>query len=136
MKRQSGFTLIELVVVIVILAVAAVPLFGLFTQASASLLVNERIQTAVQLAQERAESMMAQRRAADFAAIAVGTTTDVLGANYGAYTRTVTVVQPPRGAGCPLHPVTAVSAACKEVVVNVTQGSDTLAEVTFLVVDY
>ena len=41
MKRQTGFTLIELVAVIVILAVAAVPLFGLFTQASASLLDNE-----------------------------------------------------------------------------------------------
>jgi len=136
MKRETGFTLIELIAVIVILAVAAVPLFGLFTQASASLLDNERIQTAVQLAQERAESILAQRRATDFAAIAAGATTDVLGANYSAYSRTVTVVQPPAGAGCPLHPVTGVSAVCKEVVVNVAQGSDTLAEVTFLLVNY
>lgn len=130
MSRQSGFTLIEMVLVIVILAVAAVPLFGLFTQASASLLSNERIQTAVQLAQERAESILAQRRAQDFTAVALGTTTDALGANYSTYTRTVTVVQPPTGPGCP------GGASCKEVVVNVAQGPDTLAEVTFLLVDY
>jgi prepilin-type N-terminal cleavage/methylation domain-containing protein len=136
MTRENGFTLIELVMVIVILAVAAVPLFGLFTQASASLLDNERIQTAVQLAQERAESIIAQRRAADFAGVGLGTTTDVLGTNYSAYTRTVTVTQPPAGPGCPLHPVTGVSAACKEVVVNVGQGPDTLAEVTLLLVEY
>ena len=136
MKHQTGFTLIELVAVIVILAVAAVPLFGLFTQASASLLDNERIQTAAQLAQERAESLLAQRRATDFAAVATGTVTDALGANYSAYTRTVTATQPPAGPGCPLHPVTGVSAACKEVVVTVAQGPDTLAEVTFLLVDY
>jgi prepilin-type N-terminal cleavage/methylation domain-containing protein len=136
MSRQSGFTLIELVLVILVLALAGVPLFGLFTQASASLLSNERIQTAVQLAQERAESILAQRRAQDFTAIAVGTTIDALGANYSAYSRTVTVSMPPAGPGCPLHPVTGVSATCKEVVVSVAQGPDTLAEVSFVLVDY
>lgn len=130
MSRQAGFTLIELVVVIVFLALAAVPLFGLFTQASASLIDNERIQTAAQLAQERAEDILARRRAQDFTAVGLGTTTDALGANYSAYTRTVTVVQPPSGPGCP------GGATCKEVVVNVSQGPDTLAEVTFLLVDY
>ena len=38
---QRGFTLIELVLVIVLISVASVPLFGLFTQATASLLENE-----------------------------------------------------------------------------------------------
>ena len=130
MNRQNGFTLIELVLVIVILAVAAVPLFGLFTQASASLLDNERVQTAVQLAQERAEGILAQRRAQDFAAIGLGTSTDALGASYSAYTRTVTVVQPPTGPGCP------AGASCKEVVVNVALGPDSLSEITLLLVDY
>ena len=64
------------------------------------------------------------------------TVTDALGVNYSAYTRTVTVTQQPAGPGCPLHPVTGVSATCKEVVVTVAQGPDALAEVTFLLVDY
>ncbi len=136
MRRETGFTLIELVVVIVILAIAAVPLFGLFSQATASLISNERIQTAVQLAQEGAESVLAQRRLQGFAAVAVGTSSDAAGANYSAYTRTVTVSQPPDGPGCPVHPLSGVSADCKEVVVAVAQGADTLAEVTLLLVDY
>jgi prepilin-type N-terminal cleavage/methylation domain-containing protein len=136
MNRQRGFTLLELVLVILVIAVASVPLFGLFTQATASLLDNERIQTAAQLAQERAESILALRRSQNFAAVGLGTVTDTLSANYSAYTRTVSVSQPPTGPGCALHPVTGVSAACKEVVVNVAQGGNTLAEISFLLVDY
>lgn len=130
MNGQRGFTLIELVLVILMLALAAVPLFGLFTQASASLLSNERLQTAVQLAQERAEGILAQRRSQDYAAIGIGSTTDTLGADYSGYTRTVLVSQPPSGPGCP------GGASCKEVVVSVAQGGETLAQVTFLLVDY
>jgi len=130
MSRQNGFTLIELVLVILMLAIAAVPLFGLFTQASASLLSNERLQTAVQLAQERAEAIMAMRRSQDFAAVATGSTTDTLGIAYSGYTRTVTVSQPPTGAGCP------GGGTCKEVVVTVAEAGSTLAEITFLLVDY
>lgn len=130
MSRQSGFTLIELVLVILMLAIAAVPLFGLFTQASASLLSNERLQTAVQLAQERAEAILALRRSQDFAAIGTGSTTDALGATYSGYSRTVMVSQPPTGPGCP------GGASCKEVVVTVADASTTLAEISFLLVDY
>jgi len=61
-RVQQGFTLIELVAVIIIIAVAAVPLFGLFSQAGRSLLADETIQTATQLAQARAEHLMAIRR--------------------------------------------------------------------------
>ena len=62
MSSQKGFTLIEMVLVVIIMSIASVPLFGLFSQAASSLLVNEKTQTAVQLAQEHAEYLLAIRR--------------------------------------------------------------------------
>jgi prepilin-type N-terminal cleavage/methylation domain-containing protein len=64
MKSQTGFTLIEMVLVIIIISIASVPLFGMFSQAASSLLINEKTQTAVQLAQERAEFLLAIRQLA------------------------------------------------------------------------
>ena len=54
-RAQQGFTLIELVMVIVVVALASAPILGQFTGVTISLLTNEEIQTAAQLAQERAE---------------------------------------------------------------------------------
>jgi prepilin-type N-terminal cleavage/methylation domain-containing protein len=129
---QNGFTLIELVIVLVILSVASVPLFGLFTQASTSMLANERIQTAAQLAQEHAELLLALRREQGYsdAAIAAGTTNEVLAGNYTGYTRRTEIVEPFGGPGCP------GGATCKEVVVSVDEGGSTRAQVTFILVNY
>ena len=48
---QRGFSLIELVMVIVVLAVGAAALLQQFTQVAVSLNINEETQTAAQLAQ-------------------------------------------------------------------------------------
>ena len=59
---QRGFTLLELVAVLLVVSIASVPLLGLFSGASLGLLSDEAIQTATQLAQERAETLLAVRR--------------------------------------------------------------------------
>lgn len=128
--RQSGFTLIELVMVIVIVAVAAIPLLGRFSQVAGSTLLDEEIQTAAQLVQARAEAILALRRDQGYAAVVTGTRTDTLSGSYSAYTRTVTVTEPPPGGGCP------IGATCKGVVVDVSRGLATRAQVSLVLVNY
>jgi len=131
MKSQNGFTLIEMVLVIVIISVASVPLFGLFSRAATSLLINEKTQTAAQLAQEQAEFLLAIRRNQDFdAAELSGNTSEVLSGNYAGFNRSTVITQPPSGPGCP------AGAGCKEVTISIDEGGDTYAEVIFLLVDY
>ena len=100
MKSQNGFTLIEMVLVIIIISIASVPLFGMFSQAASSLLVNEKSQTAAQLAQEQAEFLLAVRRNQGFLAPELaGNTSEVLNGNYSGYTRSTIITQPPGGPG-------------------------------------
>jgi prepilin-type N-terminal cleavage/methylation domain-containing protein len=127
---QRGFTLIELVAVIIVVAIAAVPLFGLFSQAGLSLLADEKIQTATQLAQARAEQLMAVRRNRGYsdAEVSAGLSETLTG-NYTGYTRTTTVAAYV-GSACP------VGAACKQIAVRVDEGGQARAEVTFVLVNY
>jgi hypothetical protein len=104
-----------------------VPLFGMFTQAATSLLNNEDLQVAAQLAQEQAEQLLALRRDQDFSAVATGTST--VNGVYNGFNRTTTVTQPAPG-GCP------GAALCKGVTISVNKGGPVLTEVTFLLVDY
>jgi prepilin-type N-terminal cleavage/methylation domain-containing protein len=129
-RAQQGFTLIELVAVIIIIAVAAVPLFGLFSQAGRSLLADETIQTATQLAQARAEHLMAVRRNRGYGDAEVSTNlSETLTGNYAGYTR-VTSIAPYVGAACPGGTV------CKQVNVRVDEGGEARAEVIFVLVNY
>ena len=132
MKRsgQAGFTLLELVMVIMLVAIAAIPILGQFSQAATSLISDEILQTAAQLAQERAEGLLADRRGSGYAAVPTGTINDVLSGAYSGYTRTVTVTSPPTGGDC------AGGATCKGVVVSVDHSGRTRAEITFVLVDY
>ena len=127
---QGGFTLLEMIMVMVIIALASVPILGQFTQAGSTLLLDEEIQTAAQLAQARAETVLADRRANGYVAIATGTVNETLTGNFAGYTRSTTVNQPPVGSGC------AVGATCKEVIVSVSRGGNTRSEITFILVDY
>jgi len=130
--RQHGFTLIELIVVLVILSIASVPLFGLYTQASISLLDNEAIQTASQLAQERAELVLSLKRSQGFATLATGTTNETLAGSFSGFTRSTIISQPATApAGCP-----GGSTVCKQVVVSVSQGGTMRSQLSFLLVDY
>jgi prepilin-type N-terminal cleavage/methylation domain-containing protein len=129
-RVQQGFTLIELVAVIIIIAVASAPLFGLFSQAGRSLLADETIQTATQLAQARAEHLMAVRRNRGYADAEVSANlTETLTGNYAGYSR-VTTIAPYIGAACP------GGAACKQVSVRVDESGQALAEIIFVLVNY
>ena len=128
--RQRGFTLIELVAVIVIISVAAVPLFGLFSQAGFAMLEDEKLQTATQLAQARTEYLMAVRRNRGYADPGVSVNlVENLAGNYAGYTRTTDIV-PFAGPACP------AGASCKQLSVRVDQGGEARAEVAFVLVDY
>ncbi len=136
MKRYApqpaarGFTLLELVAVLLIVAIASVPLFSLFSQAGIGLLGDERIQTATQLAQERAETLLAIRRNRGYADAEVSTNlVENLTGDYAGYTRTTTIT-PFAGAACP------GTAVCKQVAVSVDQAGQPRAAVTFVLVDY
>jgi hypothetical protein len=130
-REQGGFTLMELIAIIVIVAIASVPLFGLFSQAGISLLADERIQTATQLAQERAEYLMGVRRNRGYADPEISTPLiENLAGNYTGYTRTTAVTDPFVGPACP------GGAACKQLTVRIDENGQARAELTFVLVNY
>jgi len=109
-RRQNGFSLIELVMVIVILGIASVSIAAGYTQLGRSLLLNEDAQAAAQQAQACAEHILASRRNRGFAAMFTDCT--LLGAYNGYGPPTVTTWAPvapscPGGATCTGYEVTA-----------------------------
>jgi prepilin-type N-terminal cleavage/methylation domain-containing protein len=66
MSRSDGFTLIELVLVILIISGGMLGLTLAFSNSAKSLFINETVQQAAQYAQECAESAIATRRNAGF----------------------------------------------------------------------
>ncbi len=125
---QQGFTLVEVVLVILVLSLASVLVLGQFSAASKAWWVDEDLQVATQLAQERAEIVLAGRRNGSYTSIAPGTVNDTLTGTFAVYTRTVAVTTL-SASPCPV-------ASCKQVVVTVGRGGTDLATVTFMLVDY
>ncbi len=130
-RQQRGFSLIELVVVIVLLSIAAVALLQQFSQASGSLIRNEELQTASQLAQLKAEELLAIRRMQGYnhAALTAGTANESLAGHYAGYTRSVTITEP-AASGCP------TGGTCKGVDVRVSRGATSLARIRLVLVNY
>lgn len=126
---QRGATLIEMVMVIVLLAIAATAIMDQFTTSARSYQINESIQTAAQLAQECAEHILAARRLQGYTT-AITVNCPVLPAAYTAagYVRTRTFGAAP--AACFTPP------ECREVTVSVTQGGTTRASVVFMLGSY
>ncbi len=125
---RNGFTLIELVMVIVLLSVSSVGLMTLFGQLTNSLSINNDIQTAAQLAQECAEHLLAARRQAGYD---LGGISDcsALPALNGFGPPTVSISDPYVGAACP------GSANCKLLTINATYG-DGVSNVTLMLAVY
>lgn len=125
---MRGLTLIELVMVMVVISVAATFFATSFVELPRGLSVDENAQTASQLAQACSEHILARRRgAAGYAAIASGLCTAVPAlASFNGYSVTDTVAASTGGI-CP-------SAACKTVTVTVTKGIATPALATFMLV--
>lgn len=130
MRATRGFSLIELVMIIVLVGVVGAFLTTTYTQLPRSLEVNEGSQTGAQLAQQCSERVIAQRRnpAIGFGPIVTGVcaglpapagyaVADVVDAAYA-------------GAACP------VAGACKRVTVTVTRNAAVVAQTDFLLVNY
>jgi prepilin-type N-terminal cleavage/methylation domain-containing protein len=127
-KPNKGFTLIELVMVIVLLSISTAGLVTLFGQLTGSLSINNDIQTAAQLAQECAEHLLAARRQAGYD---LGGTTNcsALPTFNGFGPPAVTISDPYAGSACP------ATANCKLLTINATYGSGA-STVTVLLTDY
>ena len=127
-QTRNGFTLIELVMVIVLLSISSVGLVTLFGQLSNSLSINNDIQIAAQLAQECAEHFLAARRQSGYG---LGGISDcsALPAFNGFGPPTVTITDPYAGAGCP------GGANCRLLTINATYG-DGASSVTLMLAEY
>jgi prepilin-type N-terminal cleavage/methylation domain-containing protein len=125
---QRGATLVEMVAVILILAIASTAIMDQFVNTKDSYLVNESLQTSAQLAQECAERIMATRRLQSYTA-AIGTNCLALPATYTAagYVSNATFAAAP--AAC-------VTAPCTQVDVVVTHNGDERARVVFMLGSY
>lgn len=132
-QMPRGFSLIELIALIVVVSIATVVLLAQFGGIAKSLSSNEDIQTAAQLAQECSEHVMAVRRnpAQGFAAV-TDTVCDVLPAPLPGFTRTVDVTELTTSPPCTVT----TAGTCKQVIVSIAKGVITPGAVTLMVVNY
>lgn len=134
MRRAHGFTLIEMVVVMLILSGGMLGITSLFSNTAKSLSTNETLQQAAQYAQECAERVMTTRRNLGFDWFA--TNTFSCGANPSGFTRTKNPVgglYTGDGSGaCPSAII------CRDVSITVTStaNSQLTSAITLLLVQY
>lgn len=130
MRRTSlGFSLVELVMIIVVLSLGVTGLIALFAQPGRSIVVSNDIGVAAQVAQRCAEHVLAQRRAnaaVGYAGIVSGLCAGLPA--YGGFTAS-DVAAAYAGAGCP------GGANCTQVTVTASNGSTSRA-LNFIVVNY
>ncbi len=132
MRRAFGFSLIELIIVMVIISVGILGMTSLFSNSLKSLSTNETLQQAAQYAQECAENVIATRRNLGFSWFA--TNTFSCGTNPSDFTRT----QNPVGnlytgtGACP------TTLNCRDVNITVTSTTTTTisSSITLMLVDY
>ena len=127
-KHARGFSLIELVLVMVLLSIASVGLVALFGRLGNSLGVNNDTQAAAQQAQECAEYLLAERRRSGYVMGGVADCS-ALPAFNGYGPPTVTVADPYAGAGCPS------GANCKLFTVKAVYGNGA-SSVSLMLTDY
>jgi Tfp pilus assembly protein PilV len=133
--RQRGFTLIELVAIIILLSIAGTAILGMFGQVGRSLTTNQDTQTGAQLVQEKAEQILADRRnpARGFAWImAANYPAETPISGFAAFDRSVTISDITTSPPCPVT----TAGTCRQVVVRVSMGLVTVARNTFMVVNY
>lgn len=137
----KGFSLIELVAIIVLLSVGATAFLSLFGNVSRTLDENQDTQTGIQLVQECAEYIMAFRRSTDptrgYSGIAVGANTGLCNAVFvavagftGAPQVDVVAHNSVSLAACP----TVAANSCKQVDLRINKGGVVMARTTLMLV--
>lgn len=133
-RPSPGFSLIEIIVVLVVVGIAGAALLTMYGQAAKTLGTNEDVQTAAQLAQECSEHILEGRRRNTQPLLAVGNNNSICNGftgawgalGYGAPDVDVFNVAPAPGGLCP------TGATCRQAVISVNQGAAVRAQVTLL----
>ena len=122
-----GFTLIESLIVLVVLSIAAVAIVSMQSNIFSGQSTTKDVEIGAQLLQECAEQVLATRRRVGYAATPDCST---LG-NYGGFgTPSITVTADNAGAACPS------GGTCKQVVITLSKGGASLTPVTLELVSY
>jgi len=133
--KQRGVTLLEMVVVMVLVAVGAVALGGLFTTAVRALPGNEQLQSAGQLAQACAERVYAARHTPGFVfeALPASLATNHCGVPAGAAAYELTLDEAPQPLPATVCPA---GLTCRQLVAQVGHRTQPgfVARVDFLLV--
>jgi type II secretory pathway pseudopilin PulG len=145
-RQSQGFTLIELVIIMVLISAGVLGMSSLFSISSTSLTTNEVRQQMTQYAQECAERVLATRRSGGFASVSsnamCNTTADtpagLLPAMATGFTRAVSIGSSYiNGSGterCPIGTNTPID--CKDVTITVSHSGLSDATITVMLVNY
>ena len=131
--KSAGFTLIELVIVIVVLTIGVVAIGSAFAYMVRSLTVNEDLQYSWQIAHECAEHVLGQARAprGHFTAVAAGAGSAICnGMAVAGYTRVVNVTNMATGGA-----LCSAGWTCKRVEIVVSKGAMSTS-LNFMLVQY
>jgi prepilin-type N-terminal cleavage/methylation domain-containing protein len=133
---MRGFTLVELILAIVVVAIAAVAIGSAFAYMARSQVLSSDLQRASQIAQECAEHIVGLgRRPGSYAAVAPvalnSTICNTLPAITPGFTRTVDVVNV-AGAGAAFC---SAGWACKRIQITVQRGS-AMVRLNFMLINY
>lgn len=130
-RNQRGFTLIEVVLVIVVLAGAGFAFLSFFQQSARSIQDNYGIQTGIQYARECMEHVVTNRRyVLDFASTDA-TICDSLPTLTG-FSRTVTVTPFDNS----VNPICPSGLACKTVAVTIGYQGSQVAQLSLMLTNY
>lgn len=130
---RAGYSLIELILVIVVVSIAAVSIGSAYSFISRAESFKEDLLIATQAAQECADHIIGRaRRPNNYSLVPTGATACNVIAVPTGFTRTVTVtgVVGPSGTIC-----TGAGWACKSVVITLTRGSAT-ASANLMLINY
>jgi len=132
-RISRGFTLIEMVIIIVILGIAAATVVTMVANVGKGTSDNTDLEIGTQLLQECAENVISQhRRDENFFSVTAGTGSANCYAltTYGSFDSPVVAVASYTGTGCP------TGASCKTATVTVSKGGVALNTITFMLVNY
>jgi len=132
MRRTAGFTLLELVVVIIFISVGLAGLASMFGNTGQALVIGEDAQKAAQYGQECAERFIATRRDLGFASASISTTLCNTPAPDAGFTRTVAVPATYTGTSSTACPN---AATCRDIAITTTKGAVS-SVITLMLVSY